>query len=187
MEDREALLNGAEQCLLSKGYEWTTVRDIATAADVSMTAIEYHFGSRDSLLQRVLFDALEDWDASLQASLAETAGKKGRERFLAVWEILIRHLRENPPLWRASFELFRQAQRSPELMTVYKDNQPGTLSAMASLASSIDEVGMVPEESHTTGNVQLARVSGAVTQWLTNPETTPSPDDLFDGLTWPGP
>ncbi|MFC4337430.1 TetR family transcriptional regulator [Salininema proteolyticum] len=182
MGNRDALLAGAKQCLLDKGYDRTTVRDIATAASVSMAAIGYHFGSRDSLLQQALFDALEEWDASLQESLAEAAGKKGRERFLTVWELLIHHIRENPTMWRASFELFLQAQRSPELMAAYRQGQPGALSAMAALASGIDEDSLSPEEIRTTGTVQLALVSGVVMQWLTNPETAPSPEEILDGV-----
>jgi AcrR family transcriptional regulator len=51
MGNREALLSGAKQSLLEKGYDRSTVRDITAAAGgVSMAAIGYHFGSREALL-----------------------------------------------------------------------------------------------------------------------------------------
>lgn len=62
MGNREKLLEAARQCLFAKGYERTTVRDLASAAGVSMAAIGYHFGSKEALLNQVLFEALDSGD-----------------------------------------------------------------------------------------------------------------------------
>ncbi|KPC77475.1 hypothetical protein ADL26_02655, partial [Thermoactinomyces vulgaris] len=43
MGNREALLDGAKQCLLEKGYDRTTVRDIATAAGYTQAFMEHRF------------------------------------------------------------------------------------------------------------------------------------------------
>src|SRR5215472_17197961 len=48
--NREDLLAGALECLKTKGWTRTTVRDIAAAAGVNHAAIGYHFGSREALL-----------------------------------------------------------------------------------------------------------------------------------------
>jgi len=50
MGNREDLLAGALECLKTKGWARTTVRDIAAAAGVNHAAIGYHFGSREALL-----------------------------------------------------------------------------------------------------------------------------------------
>src|ERR1044071_3649825 len=70
MGNREDLLAAAKQCLLEKGYDRTTVRDIASAANVSMAAIGYHYGSREALLNEALFRAMAAWAARIGRSLA---------------------------------------------------------------------------------------------------------------------
>ena len=69
MGNREALLTAAKQCLLEKGYNRTTARDIASAAGVSLAAIGYHFSSKDALLTEALLLAFGEWDQDLQQAL----------------------------------------------------------------------------------------------------------------------
>ena len=67
MGNREALLEGAKRCLLEKGYAKTTARDIADAAGVSLAAIGYHYGSKESLLEQAFMVAMEEWFADDEA------------------------------------------------------------------------------------------------------------------------
>ncbi|WP_026928745.1 TetR/AcrR family transcriptional regulator [Glycomyces tenuis] len=182
MGNREALLDGAKRCLLEKGYDRTTVRDIASAAGVSMAAIGYHYGSREALLQQALFTSLHDWDAGLKEALAALDAPRGSGRFAAIWNLLIEHFQRHRPLWMASFELFLQAQRSPELLEQYAKGQPGAFSAMAALATGEIEEDVSDETARTVGSVQLALVSGIVMQWLSNPDTAPGPAEIAAGL-----
>lgn len=182
MGNREALLDGAKQCLLEKGYDRTTVRDIASAAGVSMAAIGYHYGSREALLQEALFSSLQDWDAGLQAQLAKLDEPKGPKRFAAVWNLLIDHVKNNTTMWMSSFELFMQAQRSPELLAVYRQGQPGAFAAMAALATGELEETIDAETISTVGAVQMALVSGIVMQWMGYPDTAPGPEEIAAGL-----
>ncbi|THV41189.1 TetR/AcrR family transcriptional regulator [Glycomyces buryatensis] len=182
MGNREELLEGAKTCLLEKGYDRTTVRDIASAAGVSMAAIGYHYGSREALLQQALFTSLHDWDAGLKESLSGLNVPQGKGRFEAVWELLIENFRSQRTLWLASFELFLQAQRSPDLLEQYAKGQPGAFSAMAALATGESEETVAESVSRTAGSIQLALVSGIVMQWLSNPDTAPGPREIAAGL-----
>ena len=49
------LLEAAEKLFAEKGYDGTSVRDIAQEAGVNLAMISYYFGSKDGLL-RVLFE-----------------------------------------------------------------------------------------------------------------------------------
>lgn len=182
MGNREALLDGAKKCLLEKGYDRTTVRDIATAAGVSMAAIGYHYGSREALLQQALFASLEEWDAGLQDALALLDAPKGPERFAAVWNLLIDHVKAHRTLWMASFELFMLAQRSPEIAESYAQGQPGATAAMAALATGELEETIGAETVRTIGSVQMALVSGIVMQWMSYPDEAPGPEAIAAGL-----
>lgn len=182
MGNREALLEGAKKCLLEKGYDRTTVRDIASAAGVSMAAIGYHYGSREALLQQALFISLHEWDSGLKDALSALDVPQGSGRFAAIWNLLIAHFQEHRTLWMASFELFLQAQRSPELMEQYAKGQPGAFSGMAALVTGEVEESVPDEVNRTVGAVQLALVSGLVMQWLSNPDTAPGPAEIAAGL-----
>ena len=53
-DTRERLLDAAERLFADHGYDAVPVRDIATAADVNVAAINYHFHGKDRLYQEVL-------------------------------------------------------------------------------------------------------------------------------------
>ena len=67
---REQLLDAAIGLVASKGYEATTVRDIAAAADVATGTIAYWFDSRDDLLRAALVEAARRFGRRLDDALA---------------------------------------------------------------------------------------------------------------------
>jgi len=54
-EKQQEILNAAERLFEEKGFDGTSVRDIAKEADVNIAMISYYFGSKDKLLE-ALFD-----------------------------------------------------------------------------------------------------------------------------------
>ena len=101
MTNRDALLSAARKCLLDKGYNRTTARDIASAAGVSLAAIGYHFSSKETLLTEALLLAFGEWDQDLQKALqtAVPSHVSPAERFEATWTKIIVHR----PLWVTKF------------------------------------------------------------------------------------
>ncbi|WP_436533566.1 TetR/AcrR family transcriptional regulator [Actinoplanes sp. HUAS TT8] len=147
MGNREALIEGAKQCLTERGWARTTVRDIATAAGVNHAAIGYHFGSRESLLIHALVEAVEE----LSATVAERSqGHSHQER----WQSLIDTFDTHRPLWMAQLEAAVQAEHSPELRERLAD----------ALRQSRQGLG---------GSVPLAVLSGLMIQWLIDPDEAP--------------
>lgn len=51
---RTRLIDAAITLFAEKGYEGTSVRDLATAAGVNVAAVSYHFGSKDALYTEAL-------------------------------------------------------------------------------------------------------------------------------------
>lgn len=51
---RESILHAAEKLFVSKGFEGTSLRAITAEADVNLAAVNYHFGSKEQLLEAVL-------------------------------------------------------------------------------------------------------------------------------------
>jgi AcrR family transcriptional regulator len=55
------ILEAASACFSQKGFQGTTVEDIAGAAGVSRPLVYKHFGHKDALIDSVLEAAFEDW------------------------------------------------------------------------------------------------------------------------------
>ena len=54
MDKRETILSTAMKLFGQKGFEGTSVRDIAAGADVNLAMINYYFGSKEKLFENVV-------------------------------------------------------------------------------------------------------------------------------------
>ena len=59
-DTRERILDAAERLFMAHGYEGTSMRQITGEAAVNLAAVNYHFGSKESLMQEVFRRRL-DW------------------------------------------------------------------------------------------------------------------------------
>jgi TetR/AcrR family transcriptional regulator, cholesterol catabolism regulator len=99
---RDAMLGLAAELFAEKGFRATTVRDIADAAGVLSGSLYHHFDSKESIVDRLLSEFLNDLMARYEAVVA--AGDRPRatlERFIEVaFDALPRH--------RAAIVVFQQ-------------------------------------------------------------------------------
>lgn len=86
----ETILSAARNLFYSKGYEKTTVRDIASKANVNLGLIPYYFGSKESLASIICFDMLDElYDKVNDMDLsALTNSEKMYVSNLLVWEFI---------------------------------------------------------------------------------------------------
>jgi len=64
---RERILDVALKLFATRGYEGTSIRDIAEQMHMTKAAIYYHFPAKDQILANILFPALGRLDALLSA------------------------------------------------------------------------------------------------------------------------
>jgi AcrR family transcriptional regulator len=193
MGNRDALLDGATQCLYEKGYARTTARDIATAAGVSLAAIGYHFGSKEALLDAALQRAIEEWGDRLAASLAGVgpagtahqagAGDAdrpgGAEQFERAWAGVLSSLTDSRPLWAVQFELIAHLQRTPDLRHSYAE---ATRRARLELAAIFGTETTDETSAMRVGAFYQALLVGVVGLWLVDPSDAPSAADLLASI-----
>ncbi|WPC03599.1 TetR/AcrR family transcriptional regulator [Pseudomonas benzenivorans] len=79
---RGKLLQMAAHLFRSKGYERTTVRDLASAVGIQSGSIFHHFKSKDEILRSVMEETIRYNTALMQAELATAHSL--RERVLAL-------------------------------------------------------------------------------------------------------
>jgi AcrR family transcriptional regulator len=184
MGNRDALLLAAKKCLLEKGYNRTTARDIASAAGVSLAAIGYHFASKDALLTEALLLAFGEWDQELQRTLQTSASSSDipAERFEIIWAKVIATFETHRSLWVANFELFTQVVSQPVTRAFLAGSLHAARTGLAALFLDQDESTITDETSRTIGTFHHVLLSGLILQWLIDPASSLSAKDLIEAL-----
>jgi len=184
MGNREDLLAGALECLKTKGWTRTTVRDIAAAAGVNHAAIGYHFGSREALLIEAFTQAMDAWGAQTEAAVraAIAAGAGPREQYEAFWRQVIESYAANRWLWLATIEAAVQAEHSPKVRELMAASLRQGRSGLAAGLLGVAEDTLDGPAERALGSVQLALMSGFLVQWLIDPDNAPSERDIAEGV-----
>jgi AcrR family transcriptional regulator len=68
-ETRTRILDAAEALFMQHGFEGTSMRLLTTTAGVNLAAVNYHFGSKDALIEAVLRRRLDPMNAARIAAL----------------------------------------------------------------------------------------------------------------------
>ncbi|MBB5917590.1 AcrR family transcriptional regulator [Nocardia transvalensis] len=178
MGNREDLLAGARRCLREKGYARTTVRDISTAAGVSMAAIGYHFGSKEALLTEALAGETRDWGAELERALADSPADDPDplRRWETRWDAVLGTIATHPGVWSATFD----ALAAPETREQLAAGADEARSGLARLLNGDEESD--DRAAATVGALTQALLIGVAAQYLIDPGNAPTGRDLADGL-----
>ena len=184
MGHKEDLLEGAKRCLLEKGYGRTTARDIVAASGTNLASIGYHYGSKDALLQQAFLAVAEEWGDRAGAAGAEGAEALPAdpyERFHAVWEQVIAAAEVSRPVWKLQTEIVTRLDDDEKLRDAIKEPQREGRLGMAEGFLGIDPEAD-PEKARVAGLLCQALATGVMIQWMVDPETAPSAEDLTEGL-----
>jgi AcrR family transcriptional regulator len=184
MTNRDALLLAAKKCLLEKGFNRTTARDIASVAGVSLAAIGYHFSSKEALLMEALLVAFGEWDQDLQKALQTAVPSRvsPAERFEATWAKIIATFETHRSLWVANFEIFTQMVGQPAARNIIASKVHLARSGLAAMFLNQEESTLSAETVRTIGTFHHVLLSGLILQWLIDPSSALSAKDLTYAL-----
>jgi AcrR family transcriptional regulator len=171
---RQRLLDGALECLRTKGYAHTTARDIAAAAGGNLGSIGYHYGSKDALLNEALIEGFRAWTARIASRVGAIDATDPLERPRLAWQTLLEELGREPALLQAFLEALAPASRSPELREQLADFYRETRADVARVVA--ESVG--DEAAHVIASLLLAVSDGLQLQWFLEPEETPSAEQI---------
>jgi AcrR family transcriptional regulator len=107
---KQRLLDAAEQLFAAHGFEGTSMRAITQAADTSLSAANYHFGSKQSLLEAALVRRIEPLNRRRLEAI--DALEAGSERVVSVEALLEAFLR---PGFEATRESPQEGRRLREI------------------------------------------------------------------------
>ena len=76
----EAILSVSERLFLEKGFDKTSMKDIAETAGISKGAIYHHFQSKDEIIEAVMEKQAHTVTAAMEGWLADADSLNGREK-----------------------------------------------------------------------------------------------------------
>jgi len=183
MGHREDLLEGAKRCLLEKGFVRTTARDIVKESGTNLASIGYHYGSKDALLTQAFVELVQEWGEKFDSADARGSEAGGSlERFRGVWARVLGTLEESKSVWAASLEITTQGDRVPELRKLIAEAQIEGRSGLAAMFTGLDEDTLDERTVQTVGGFYQALLNGLMVQWLLDPASASTADDLTEGL-----
>ena len=182
--NREQLLQGAIECLKTKGYARTTARDIAQAADASLASIGYHFGSKDALLNEAITRTCETWTTRLGEAAFAGEADSPLGQMAAAWIAMLGSISELRPVLVGFMEAVGQSAWSEDLrseLAAHYATVRGQVAEMVreSLGNTAEEGGVDPA---VVASFLIAVCDGLVIQWLVDPDQTPSGEELISSL-----
>jgi AcrR family transcriptional regulator len=182
MGHREELLAGAKRALFEKGYARTTARDIVALSGTNLGSIGYHYGSTQALMTAAMLSAMEDWGQALEIALTADAPDDPDDPMLRFWRRVIGSIGTHRQLWLASVEVMTVAEHNEELRAQLAEGLRQGRSGMAAMVTGTPEDQLDEATVRTVGSMQMALMSGVVTQWLTDPSSAPSAEDVVAGI-----
>jgi AcrR family transcriptional regulator len=97
-ETRTRILEAALGLFRERGFEKTTMREIAQESDLALGAAYYYFDSKDALAMGFYERAQHDLAPRLEDALAKTQGRGLEERLLAAIDVKFRYFAPNRKL-----------------------------------------------------------------------------------------
>ncbi|WNZ08461.1 TetR/AcrR family transcriptional regulator [Streptomyces sp. 11x1] len=117
MGHREDLLEGAERCLLEKGFARTTARDLVREPGTNLASIGCHYGSKDTLPAQAYVAMVEEVSGTFEGGGAVGGDSEpgSVERFREVWASAVESMRAPGSMWRLTMEVPAMGDQLPEV------------------------------------------------------------------------
>ena len=170
-EKSERIMKSALALLAKKGYENTTINDMADSAKVSRGLLHYYFKDKEDLVSKAL---TYGFGSMWEASIASLAGASTAEELAdGMIDVLKKNIQHNPDFSALLFEMWVSGRRSGKIAKVFGDGLDNTvdeLKKLLELASSAGIIKIDPADSEGIVRILLAMYHGLAIQLLTNPE-----------------
>ncbi len=139
---RPRIVREATRLISARGFDGTTLQDIAEAVGVTKPAVLHHFPSKEHVQKAVLEEIVLHWEGTLpRLLLAATAGES---RFESVIGAVYRFFAEDPS--RTRVVLRHALDRPQEARALLGDKVRLWVSAVASYIRSGREKGLHPKD-----------------------------------------
>ncbi|MBC6975419.1 forespore capture DNA-binding protein RefZ [Bacillus sp. Xin] len=119
-QTKQKVIDAAISLFNTKGYDGTSVRDIAKRADVNVANISYYFAGKQGLLEQLITDFLEGYIGVIERSFEQREYLPAKEVINQIVRGILRYQFEHRELTRFFYrELSLDTTLIREVMTIY--------------------------------------------------------------------
>lgn len=112
IETKEKIMKAARLLFADRGYEGTSVREIAKAAEVNIASLNYYFASKENLFQEIIKTGYVECSEQMRVMLEKNAGNL--ENTLTEF---FHYFIQNSPDLLTHFKLMMSSQHSHQIST----------------------------------------------------------------------
>lgn len=142
------ILNVAERLFSEKGFEGTSIRDISKEAKINIAMVSYYFGSKERLLEALIFHKTVDLKLQLENLLQEDI--EPLEKVNKLIEIYINRICLNKGIYRVlHFELYNKKREKS--LQAFTELKKGNLKSVESIIKQGQAQGVFRKDV----NIQL--------------------------------
>lgn len=117
---RQKIIDAAISLFYAKGYNGTSVRDIAKQADVNVANISYYFAGKQGLLEQLVSDFLEGYLRTIEMTFEQRNFLSSKEVLFQMVRNILQYQFERRELTRFFYrELSLDSTLIREIMTIY--------------------------------------------------------------------
>jgi AcrR family transcriptional regulator len=171
-EDKiKAILDTALTLLAKRGYENTTINDIADSAAISRGLLHYYFKDKEELAAKALeFGFGPMWDSSIGKI---QSARSPEELVDTMIDVLKNNVRDQPDFSALLFEMWVSGRRSAKIRKVFNDGINEAINRLTRLLEFAGRIGIIkldPKDIEGIIRMLLALYHGLAIQLLANPE-----------------
>jgi AcrR family transcriptional regulator len=184
-ETKTALLQAAKRLVLERGYAGASVRELASASGTNLGAVNYHFGSRENLLNQAILEFFLEWGEQVGEADVDSAAEP-LAQLAARARPMVARIAEAQPLFVMFLEGVLQSRHAPELqdqLAAHYAEQRRR--AGEHIAASQDGGALSARMVEVAASYMLAVADGMQLQALLEPEAVPTGEELaafYEGL-----
>lgn len=153
---RRAILDAAVDAFVARGFDATSMDDVAQAASVSKPTIYKHFGDKERLFRAAILATIEETEAGTHDLIADLPNTHDLPRDLR--QIARQHLADlmEPRLIRMRRRIIAEAERFPDLASTWYQHGPAAgIATLASAFAQLTERGRLRIEDPTVAAEQF--------------------------------
>ncbi|MYM20598.1 TetR family transcriptional regulator [Brevibacterium sp. 5221] len=171
---REAILRAARDTFASKGFDGASIRDIAQAADLSLSALYYYFSSKQDALYELVSASYERFNAHSRQVIA-AAGDDHAQRVAALVRYLVRFRIANPEISRV---VLRDTERlTPDRFARLHELQKESRGLLLDIVRAGEAAGEFAVVDAALASRSILAICNAIPLWY-RPGGDITPEDL---------
>jgi AcrR family transcriptional regulator len=138
-EKQIQILQVAEKLFAEKGFDGTSIRDIAKEAKINVAMVSYYFGSKEQLLESIILNRVTD--IKLQLDILTLEDLDPLQKIQKLIELYIDKINSNRCIYKIMHFEFSSSQRVINLQA-FTDLKKGNLKSIETIIKDGQEKGI---------------------------------------------